>query len=143
MIDQGPVCHCGRDCLNRGEKKMKPFDLKQALEGKRVVTREGLEVTQVHQFQVQDEMDLRAVLMGKVLSWTSSGRSYRGLNPMDWKNDLFLASEKKSGWVNILKHGLTLTVAYVVHKTEEDAKKYAKDNFLSINCITAKVEWEE
>ena len=52
--------------------------------------------------------------------------------------DLFFASKKHEGWVNIYPGPFT---GVVVYKTEEDAKHCANANAKVI--ATVKIEWEE
>ena len=55
--------------------------------------------------------------------------------------DLFFASEKREGWVNIYRNGEGNTITSVrVYDTKEKAEK-AKDNFGYLGTIH--IEWEE
>lgn len=54
-------------------------------------------------------------------------------------NDLFFAPEKHEGWVNVYKAGNTPHSDTCIWPTEEEAKKWANDDYVA----TVKIEWEE
>ena len=53
--------------------------------------------------------------------------------------DLFFAPEKHEGWVNVYKAGNTPHSDACIWPTEEEAKKWANDDYIA----TVKIEWEE
>ena len=53
--------------------------------------------------------------------------------------DLFFAPEKHEGWINVYKAGNTPHSDTCVWPTEEEAKKWANDDYVA----TVKIEWEE
>ena len=80
----------------------KPFDLKLALEGKPVITRDGKEVTQLILFNDTDaNYPLLAVIDNKIKSFTKDGLSNLSYSTC---NDLFMAPDKVTKWVNIYKN---------------------------------------
>lgn len=82
---------------------MKPFDLKLALEGHKVVTRQGHEVTDIVHFKNATNplrnMVLFGVLNGSVEKWTIDGYFHE----KDGKCclDLLMAPIKREVWVNL------------------------------------------
>ena len=57
------------------------------------------------------------------------------------KNDLFFATTKHEGWMNLYKKGFGLVIGDLVHNSEEAAKKIAAGDEDYITTI--KIEWEE
>lgn len=55
------------------------------------------------------------------------------------KYDLFFAPEKHEGWINVYKAGNTSHSDACIWPTEEEAKKWANDNYIA----TVKIEWGE
>lgn len=53
--------------------------------------------------------------------------------------DLVFAPEKHEGWVNVYKAGNTPHSDTCIWPTEEEAKKWANDDYVA----TVKIEWEE
>ena len=53
--------------------------------------------------------------------------------------DLFFVPEKHEGWVNVYKAGNTPHSDTCIWPTEEEAKKWANDDYVA----TVKIEWEE
>ena len=89
----------------------KPFDLSKALAGAKVVTRDGKTVTELHDFPSASESPFNqtaGVVDGVLLTWHRDGRF---LKSKESERDLFLASTRREGWVNI--HSLTSTGAYL------------------------------
>lgn len=108
---------------------MKPFNLEEALKGKRVVNYKGNEITQIHKFDVKSDFSIGGVL---------SVGNYVGA----WRpSDLFMASEKKDGWVNMYKSKLNGNADRYCSffATKELADE--PDQSQRIACV--KVEWEE
>lgn len=59
----------------------------------------------------------------------------------DNPNDLFFATEKKTGWVNVYKDYDDTTIIGAVHDTEEEAMSINNDSLTYVDTI--KIEWEE
>jgi hypothetical protein len=97
---------------------MKPFDLKKALAGEPVVTRDGKEVTRLHKFDCEDQYPLYAVVDEMIKRFTIDGNYIEeGIN----RYDLFMDEPTK--WVNIYfnSHSNHVTTG-AVYETEEEAK---------------------
>lgn len=127
--------------------KTKPFDLKEALAGAKVVTRAGREVTQLVLFHdVETVYPLKGVSEGMLFNWDGDGNFYK-TTPGHYM-DLFLGVEPvtKEGWINLYKASQSLTnpegvtTGVHVHESEDDAKSVAT---LWRYLTTVKVTWEE
>jgi len=96
---------------------MKKFNLKEALEGAPVVTRRGVEVTQLHLFEIDHLYPLFAVVEGETIQYTIKGE-FRQFHESGW--DLFMAEVEKAQWVNVweTKNGYILTTN---HNREDQA----------------------
>jgi hypothetical protein len=79
---------------------MKPFNIEEALAGKPVVTRRGVEATQLHLFEIDNIYKLFAVVEGEVIQCTIKGE-FRSDYETGW--DLFMASESKFLWINLFQ----------------------------------------
>lgn len=121
---------------------MKQFNLEEYLTNpsKKIVTRDGRKVKRI---LCTDAMGPYPIVMlienydgtrDDAFQYTKDGRYF--INGKDDK-DLFFASEKKEGWVNIYPGPIT----GVVYKSEEDAKHCVNDDAKVI--ATIKIEWEE
>jgi hypothetical protein len=126
---------------------MKPFNLQEALAGKKVVTRDGRIVEQLHLFSHIHTylLPLIGIIDGAAYWWAPNGSRFGGANPPANILDLFMASEKKSGWINIGKRldgsyfiGGELHVGAVA--AEHSASKIWT-NHPSVKQVY--VEWEE
>ena len=99
----------------------KPFDLKLALEGKPVITRDGREVTEVYFFKtVKGEYPICAVVECTVSCFTIDGKL---INDIESFKDLFMVPEKVTKWANILQdcNGVNY-LGYNLFNSEDDAK---------------------
>ena len=118
---------------------MKQFNLEEYLANpsKKVVTRDGRDVRII----CTDFNNPKFPVIGEIegskwpISFTTKGL-FSDYAASDY--DLFFASEKHEGWVNIYLGPIT---GVVVYKTEEDAKHCANANAKLI--ATVKIEWEE
>jgi hypothetical protein len=90
---------------------MKPFNLKEALSGKPVVTLRGVEATQLHLFDIDHIYPLSAVVEGELIQYTIKGE-FRSDYESGW--DLFMAEEEKVQWVNFWenKYGVIITTSW-------------------------------
>ena len=115
---------------------MKAFNLKEALQGKPVVTRDGRPVSQLVYFTALSPVErytLHGVLEGRIDTWTSDGLSW--ISFPDSPKDLFMVGTKKEGWINVYEYKNTS----VVHSTKKDADRFSSPG--RVACIHA--EWEE
>ena len=121
------------------EDIMKQFNLEEYLANpkKKVVTRDGRDVRII----CTDFNNPIYPVIGEIkgaewpTSFTASGRQDAVCeSPID----LFFASKRHEGWVNIYPGPFT---GVVVYKSEEDAKHCANANAKVI--ATVKIEWEE
>lgn len=78
--------------------RTKEFNLQEALNGAKVVTRDGREVTQLTKFETIEEHCLYGVVDEEIHSWLKNGTFYAHTKN---KNDLFLAVEPRRIWVNV------------------------------------------
>ncbi len=123
---------------------MKPFNLKEALAGKPVVTRDGREVTQLAFFPGVSEYPVVAYSGDKETdSYTAQGHFVKG---GERRRDLFMASTEKTVWVNLYrneflstKNGDNIAVGVNTFDSEEDAENGHGEGYVG----TAKVSWEE
>ena len=53
---------------------MKPFNLEEALNGAKVITRSGQEVTQLVKFNADEKDTLYGVVSKEIVSWADNGR---------------------------------------------------------------------
>ena len=82
---------------------MRPFDLEKALAGEPVITREGLEVTELYlaKTATNNTRRLIAVTEGALRHYSEDGKWQfdKGDNP----NDLFMAPVKRQAWTNVFQ----------------------------------------
>lgn len=80
---------------------MKPFNLERALAGNKVVTREGVEVTEIYKFTTAtSQFKIAAVVHGVLKTCTVDGVYSPGVPS---QHDLFMAPVKKQIWTNVYK----------------------------------------
>jgi hypothetical protein len=93
--------------------KLEKFDLEKAINGAKVVTRDGHEVTQLTKFEsVNDDYSVLGVLDNNLQAWTRQGKF--NTNHGECDADLFIAVEPKSIWVNV----------YILHDTIKTGGNY-------------------
>jgi hypothetical protein len=114
--------------------KLEKFDLEKALNGAKVVTRDGKEVKQLTYFDLSDDhkYHLYGVVGKSIRCWTITGQ----YEPSDdnYDLDLFLAVEPKRIWVNVyMFHDTIQTVGN--YNTLEAAKKAIDQNLNFIKTI--------
>jgi hypothetical protein len=80
--------------------KLEKFDLEKVIYGARVVTRDGLEVTQLSKFDTHRNLCLYGVVNDEVECWTIDGQY---LERRTSNMDLFLVGKVQSIWVNIYR----------------------------------------
>ena len=80
-------------------ESMNKFNLERALDGDKVITRDGREVTQLTNFNVRvDYMPLTGVVDKALRYWHLDGTNP---NKLTADGDLFMAPKKLSGFVNV------------------------------------------
>lgn len=126
---------------------MKPFDLKEYFKNpsRKVVTRDGRNVRiictdAIGSFPIVALVRRYDSTMDTPYQYTKDGR-YFNLDETHGL-DLFFASEKKEGWINLYENecGTSwLSPCYFTSKkaAEEEGKNY------TCNVTTIKIEWEE
>lgn len=121
---------------------MKPFDIEKAKAGHPVCTRDGRKA-RIICFDVKGDGYPIIALIDEGESEYTRYYNKKGKTE-DYPDgyDLMMASEKKTGWINIypLKYEGRISIIYsCVYKTQKDAKENA-----SSGCIaTVPIEWEE
>jgi hypothetical protein len=125
---------------------MKPFNLQEALAGKPAVTREGKVARDFHVFTgVVEYQRVFAAVGDEVMSFNEEGRFWN--SGAVARNDLFMASEKKEGWIAFGQHrGCGQAQAFVTHAwaTEEEAKGWFRMGTGGHDPVgTVKISWEE
>ena len=98
--------------------KLEKFDLGKALNGAKVVTRDGREVTELTKFDIPGPYPVLGVVEGVISNWTIDGSF---LPPFEENRDLFLAVEPQSIWVNVYKSNDGDLHLGISHNTKEEA----------------------
>lgn len=126
-----------------GRIVMEQFNLDKYLENpnRKVVTRDGRSV-KIICTNAKGNFPIIALVETyngneTVLRLKENGRFY---NDTENSSDLFFASVKKEGWINLFKINSTLTIGEI-YNTEEEAKAAVVSSLVYIS--TVKVEWEE
>jgi hypothetical protein len=127
---------------------MKPFDLKAALRGEKVVTRDGREVTTVLQPDgLAEPYTVAAVLNGALYSYTESGVYEVGdryeIGDRFTQHDLFMAAKTVTMFSNIYRDALGAAYTGALHATAADAEKNAVVMPSETHIAVATVTWEE
>ena len=120
---------------------MKPFSLEEYLANpsRKVVTRDGRDVRIICTDFNNPDFPVIGEIKGYKwpLSFATNGKIIK------WKQlsgDLFFASEKHEGWVNVYKSGFGWSLGASIWQTEEEAKKWVG---AADYVTTIKIEWEE
>jgi hypothetical protein len=77
---------------------MKPFNLSEALAGKRIITKDGQKVTELTRFSLTQKNCLIGVIDNTLYSWTIDGKF---TSRDESRLDLFMVSESKFLWINL------------------------------------------
>lgn len=102
---------------------LQPFDLETALKHpERVVTRDGIKVTQLTKFDA-DNYQLAGVFEMELNTWDSNGKFNTSNNNQN-KYDLFLIYKIKENWVNVYILKSNGEFAVTVHDSKKDADTY-------------------
>ena len=124
---------------------MKPFSLEEYLKNsdRQVVTRDGRSVRIICTNRLDENYPVIALVNNefteKCYSYSEFGKIYKFAN-RDCELDLFFATQKKEGWINLFKVNSATTTGEV-YNTEEEAKSAIAKSLVYIS--TVKVEWEE
>lgn len=113
---------------------MKPFNLKEALAGKPVVTREGQKLASIfYDPGAGPEIRLIGRREGQTSYdyWSEGGTYTNTPTPLD----LFMAPSKKEAWVNVYKDKEIVCR----HDTKEEADHLAQ----ATRIACCRIEWEE
>lgn len=125
---------------------MKPFNLKEALAGKPVVTRSGLPVTQLINLET-NKYPLVGVVSGyeEPQTFTLAGSFMHSGYDYESSCDLFMATTKKTGWIAYGPYYHVQTTGFTtnVWLTEETAKHYYREAKSVEPLGTVEVSWEE
>ena len=122
---------------------MKPFNLKEYLAkpSRKVVTRNGRSVKIICTDRKHSRYPIVALVKSRftenesIVCYTKEGKLYDDVL-MDV--DLVFVSEKKEGWINILKNN---SVFPDIYETQDLAKEYGMHRPGYVDTI--KIEWEE
>ncbi|WP_261533088.1 hypothetical protein [Burkholderia multivorans] len=108
---------------------MKPFDLEAAKRGAPLVTRDGRAVSEFHVFETEEsDKPCVAVVDGRPF-WTTRSGKYGG-DYEESEKDLFMASHKRTVYVNLYKRG-----ACYHFPTEQEAR--AHHNYIAPDLAVA------
>lgn len=121
---------------------MKPFNLEEAKAGKPVITRAG-HTARVVCWDRKDKYFPILALVGEreeSFYFTIDGRFY---NTVESRLDLFMADEKKEGWINLYHKMTNKNERWSgnIYSSKEDA--ISKGGTSSNYITTIKIEWEE
>ena len=124
---------------------MKPFNLEEYLANpsKKIVTREGKDARiictdrRVSGFPIVALVAKEPKAEETARYYTKDGKFYTSF-PCGF--DLFFATEKREGWVNVYKSESDRYLGTSIWQTEEEAKKWIG---VADYVTTIKIEWEE
>ena len=122
---------------------MKPFNLEEYLANpsRKIVTREGKPARIIctdaksEKYQVVDLVTKKGG-QEVIATFDTSGKYRSGYNS---HLDLFFATEKHEGWVNVYKSESDWSLGASIWQTEEEAKKWVG---AADYATTIKIEWE-
>ena len=124
-------------------KVMKPFNLEEYLANpsRKIVTREGKPARIICTDAKFEKYPLLALVTEKdgqesFATFEISGKFRSGYNS---HLDLFFATEKHEGWVNVYKSESDWSLGASIWQTEEEAKKWVG---AADYATTIKIEWE-
>jgi hypothetical protein len=120
---------------------MRTFDLKAALRGEKVVTRDGREVTTVLQPDgLAEPYTVAAVINGTLYSYTESG--VYSVFDGSTQHDLFMATKTFEAYCNIYRDATGEAYTGQLHETAADAEKNAIVFSCKDHIAVATVTWE-
>lgn len=123
---------------------MKPFSIEEYLKNpsRKVVTRDGRKVRIICTDAKQSNPIIALVELPNhyeaVILYSKIGEFWTNGTPHP--NDLFFATEKHEGWINLYKSGNGWSLGANIWQTEAGAKKWAGAPDYT---VTIKIEWEE
>ena len=122
---------------------MKQFNLNEYLKdpSKKVITRDGRAV-KIHCTNFNSVQPIIAEIEGHNFSQSFTRDGKYCIDDRNLPYDLFFASEKKEGWLNIYRSESGFYLRGNPYKSKEEADKVAKANYKTF-CTTVKIEWEE
>jgi hypothetical protein len=109
--------------------KLEKFDLEKALNGAKVVTRDGREVLELTKFKNIKDYPLVGVLNNEIYAWTIEGYYVDGFEEDD--ANLYIEGKVQSVWVNVYKSDKQNILVTGSYKTKETA----------LNCIVTNYEY--
>lgn len=117
---------------------MKPFNLKEALAGKPVVTRAGDKIVRIVHLSESSSADHKIVAVTNLgVSRFYCENGYYYVSSARSEHDMFMESKKVTKWANIYED------SYSVHGYFYNTEKDANDNAGTGRKACVKVEWEE
>lgn len=130
------------------EKKLKPFDIQKAREGKPVCTRDGRKARIICYDRQSDHGFPLVVLVENTGAEKDEDVHFYRANgtaaTAERAQDLMMLPEKHEGWVNLYKSGNSNLAAILgsgfVYNTKEEAINNANPDK---TIATVKIEWEE
>ena len=122
---------------------MKQFNLNEYLKdpSKKVITRDGRAV-KIHCTNFNSVQPIIAEIEGHNFSQSFTRDGKYCIDDRNLPYDLFFASEKKEGWLNIYHNESGFYLRGNPYKSKEEADEVAKANYKTF-CTTVKIEWEE
>ena len=122
---------------------MKQFNLNEYLKdpSKKVITRDGRAV-KIHCTNFNSVQPIIAEIEGHNSSQSFTRDGKYCIDDRNLPYDLFFASEKKEGWLNIYHSESEFYLRGNPYKSKEEAEEVAKANYKNF-CTTVKIEWEE
>ena len=127
---------------------MKPFNLEEYIKNpsKKVITRDGKSVRIICTNRKSEGDSVVALIEDKFIKGEEIIRSYtkegKHCTNRQSEDDLFFASEKHEGWVNIFKFNNSYhTEDELVYNSKKEGEMQGK-NYMSY-IATVKIEWEE
>jgi len=119
---------------------LKPFNLEQAIAGKPIVCRDGTPAKFLYYSEELGTYKFGALVLEEAIGFTTSGRCSIISEP---GYDLFMGSEKKSGWINLYRPRIyssnVVNCSSVIYTTKEQAIYDAKQGVQA----TVEIHWEE
>ena len=123
---------------------MKPFNLEEYLKtpNRKVVTRDGRDVRIICTDYDNISYPIVGAIKGYDFPFCFSEDGYVVCSKCNNANDLFFASEKKEGWVNLYTiEEEDYYPGNCIYSTKEEAEDVGKQD--NDYITTAKIEWEE
>lgn len=131
---------------------MKPFNLQEALMRKPVVTRDGRKVFDIKYLPSATVYSVVGVISGET-DYPATFKDNGSYGSENSARDLFMASEKKEGWINIYRDETANPLNRVVYASDSyysrvihSSKKEADEKQTTVlgpRLDTIHIEWEE